>query len=420
MSIVSVFGASPPPGTFSVFTNNPPSITPGGRFYRYGGLLPTATIVGGRVWLPAAAPGSTGIKIMLWLTGNMASTPDREVVVPISGTGWHDGIFASSVAMPSDGVNVRIGYQFVGNPATYIYANDFRADAVDQFVSPQGNGLAYSELQSIFRDGTGPEASPGSFAIYYGVDLLVDDGSTPPDPNDAPTANAGPNQSVLTDTLVTLNGSGSDSDGTIVTYAWTQIGGTAVTLAGSGATRTFTPTTAGTRTFRLTVIDDDGATGFDDVTVNVAAPPPLPSSTAATSSGALKAIIEAAGLSVSAYRDRIPKKASMPCVTIDENVATSQERHGDSGDPDAHAGESELVNVHLWELWRDDNGKPAERYELVRGLKRALRTARPFLYGPDDAPVHVYGLRIDGHARIVEDEENVVHHTVSVTLRRDA
>lgn len=140
----------------------------------------------------------------------------------------------------------------------------------------------------------------------------------------------------------------------------------------------------------------------------------------ATSSGALKAIIEAAGLTISAYRDDMPQLAVMPCVTIDENVATSQERHGDSGDPAGHHGESELVNVHLWELWRDGEGKAAERYELVRGLKKALRTARPFIYGPDAAPVRCYGIRVDGHARIVEDENNVVHHTITCTLRRDA
>jgi hypothetical protein len=139
-----------------------------------------------------------------------------------------------------------------------------------------------------------------------------------------------------------------------------------------------------------------------------------------TSSGALKTLIEQAGLHVSAYRDAIPPNHAMPVVSIDENVATSQERHGDTGDVDAHHGESELAYVHLWELWRTPEGKPAERYELIRNLKRLLRNARPFEYGPSDAPVRVYGLRIDGHARIVEDEENVVHHTLTITLRRDA
>lgn len=139
-----------------------------------------------------------------------------------------------------------------------------------------------------------------------------------------------------------------------------------------------------------------------------------------TSSGALKEIIEAAGLSVSAYRDALPQLANMPCVTIDENVATSQERHGDTGDPAGHPGEAEQLFVHLWELWRNADGKPAERYQLIGGLKRALRIAPPFTYGPDAAPTRVYGLRLDGHARIVEEEANVVHHTITVTMRRDA
>ena len=139
-----------------------------------------------------------------------------------------------------------------------------------------------------------------------------------------------------------------------------------------------------------------------------------------TSSGALKALIEGGGLRVSAYRDALPKLAEMPCITIDEDVATSQERHGDTGDPSGHHGESEQLFVHLWQLWRTADGKPAERYSLTRDLKALLRTARPFAYGPDDAPVRVYGLRIDGHARIVEEEANVVHSTITVTMRRDA
>lgn len=139
-----------------------------------------------------------------------------------------------------------------------------------------------------------------------------------------------------------------------------------------------------------------------------------------TSSGALKALIEGAGLKLAAYRDGMPEKHKLPAVTIDEDVATSQERHGDTGDPDGHHGESELVYVHLWELWRRPDGRSGEDAAVLRGLKHALRTARPFQYGPDDAPVRVYGIRIDGHARLVEDTENVVHHTITCTLRRDA
>lgn len=92
--------------------------------------------------------------------------------------------------------------------------------------------------------------------------------------NVAPTANAGPDQSIDTGDLVTLNGGGStDSDGTIASYGWTQTSGPSVSLSGSGATRTFTPTVAGTYVFSLTVTDDDGATSTPDtVTVTATAP----------------------------------------------------------------------------------------------------------------------------------------------------
>jgi len=87
---------------------------------------------------------------------------------------------------------------------------------------------------------------------------------TPPPPNAAPTANAGPNQTVMSGAAVNLDGSASsDSDGTITTYAWTQTGGTAVTLSGSSSSSpAFTAPTVGATailTFSLVVTDNRGA-----------------------------------------------------------------------------------------------------------------------------------------------------------------
>ena len=62
--------------------------------------------------------------------------------------------------------------------------------------------------------------------------------------NQPPVANAGPTQTVDENVTVTLSGSGTDPDGTVVAYQWTQTGGRAVTLdswraeAPVGATRT--------------------------------------------------------------------------------------------------------------------------------------------------------------------------------------
>lgn len=84
--------------------------------------------------------------------------------------------------------------------------------------------------------------------------------------NVAPTANAGsPQVTILPGITVTLDGSGSaDSDGTIASYAWSQTGGTSVTLSSTSAQKpTFiSPSVAAgdTLTFQLVVTDNQGAT----------------------------------------------------------------------------------------------------------------------------------------------------------------
>ena len=104
----------------------------------------------------------------------------------------------------------------------------------------------------------------------------------PPAPvNNAPSANAGSDQSVDEETTVTLTGSGTDTDGSIVSYSWTQLSGSMVTIQDAGmATATFlSPTliTTTTLSFELTVTDDKGATASDtvDVVVNPVNSPPV-------------------------------------------------------------------------------------------------------------------------------------------------
>lgn len=93
--------------------------------------------------------------------------------------------------------------------------------------------------------------------------------------NQAPTAVAGNDISILLPTSATsLNGSGSDPDGTIVSYLWTQIGGTTATIVSPNTAVTSITglTTTGIRIFRLTVTDNGGVSSFDDITVTVTAP----------------------------------------------------------------------------------------------------------------------------------------------------
>ncbi len=90
--------------------------------------------------------------------------------------------------------------------------------------------------------------------------------------NQAPIANAGADRSVNANTLVTLDGRASsdpDNKPSPLTYAWTQVSGTAVTLTGANTSQpSFTPSAAGSYTFRLTV-SDGALSASDDIVVTV-------------------------------------------------------------------------------------------------------------------------------------------------------
>ncbi|QDG52671.1 tandem-95 repeat protein [Persicimonas caeni] len=97
--------------------------------------------------------------------------------------------------------------------------------------------------------------------------------------NDAPTADAGADQTVTTGTLVNLDGSNSsdiDSGDSIAGYAWTidsaPTNSTATLTDAATATPSFTPDEAGDYVLLLTVEDQSGATGTDTVTITAQVP----------------------------------------------------------------------------------------------------------------------------------------------------
>jgi hypothetical protein len=96
-----------------------------------------------------------------------------------------------------------------------------------------------------------------------------------PAPNVNPVANAGADQSITLPTNSTaLSGSGTDSDGTIASYAWAKVSGPTVTMSGANtASLSLSNLLEGTYVFRLTVQDNAGATAIDDVTVVVSPAP---------------------------------------------------------------------------------------------------------------------------------------------------
>jgi hypothetical protein len=112
-----------------------------------------------------------------------------------------------------------------------------------------------------------------SDAGLTGTDLVAVTVKAAPAPNQAPIADAGPNQGIIAGTATAdLDGSGSfDPDGSIVKYAWVQTSGAAgITIAGSN---TVNPAVYGLQTgiytFQLTVTDNNGATGSATMTITV-------------------------------------------------------------------------------------------------------------------------------------------------------
>ncbi|MFD3004034.1 PKD domain-containing protein, partial [Pontibacter toksunensis] len=92
-----------------------------------------------------------------------------------------------------------------------------------------------------------------------------------PAPSQPPVANAGADVSItLPANSVTLSGSGTDSDGTISGYSWSQVSGPLATLSGAATPNLRADSLlAGTYVFRLTVTDNESASSSDDVTVTV-------------------------------------------------------------------------------------------------------------------------------------------------------
>lgn len=100
-----------------------------------------------------------------------------------------------------------------------------------------------------------------------------DDSAAEEPANQKPTANAGQDQTADEQTNITLEGSGTDRDGSISSYSWAQVSGSTVELTDADtANLSFSTPVAKTEVtleFELTVTDNDGATDKDSVVVVV-------------------------------------------------------------------------------------------------------------------------------------------------------
>jgi hypothetical protein len=113
-------------------------------------------------------------------------------------------------------------------------------------------------------------SSPSLKREFVPMSQLYPDTVTPPPPpgNKAPTANAGADQELTASAILT--GSGVDPEGGRLTYKWEMISGTtAVIYSPELAVTKVDGLRVGEYIFRLTVTDDKGASGVDEVRVSV-------------------------------------------------------------------------------------------------------------------------------------------------------
>ena len=153
------------------------------------------------------------------------------------------------------------------------------ADAL--LVFQQALGLAdlnacQRSIADVFPQPTSPDGAitaSDALCIFQKALILPSCLDTLPSSNLPPVVDAGPDQSIEGGVMVFMTGTGSDPDGIIAAYAWTQTGGAAVSLTGFDAATAvlIAPDVSveETLTFRLTVTDDAGAQASDEVTVTV-------------------------------------------------------------------------------------------------------------------------------------------------------
>ncbi len=208
---------------------------------------------------------------------------------------------AQVIMNPAGTITVRDGNTTVGTTTSVVALNawfrvEWELDAATTSTqtlklflgsnfsgsTPDETLASKSYTQGAFdrvEDGVGNNGYSGSLWI----DAADDDNATWPGPaagaNQAPVAAAGPDQGVTSGAAVVLDGSASfDPDGTVASYSWSQVSGTAVSLSDpTVAGPTFTaPIVTGSPinlVFGLVVTDNLGAQSTQDtVTITVSAP----------------------------------------------------------------------------------------------------------------------------------------------------
>ncbi len=232
---------------------------------------------------PVVAPGGGTLSFDLTVTANGKTSTDTVSVnivnvnhPPVADAG-DDQSIAEGSPVNLDG---SASYDSDNDPFTYAWVQVGGTPVVDLSDAAAANPTFSAPY-------VGAGGAPGVVATLV-FELRVAYGFLPTGPeavdrvtveitntNNLPIANAGVDQTVDENSTVSLSGElSSDPDSDTLTYAWTQTGGPAITLAG-GATATpsftapFVSAGGADLEFEVTVDDGYGGTATDTVVIHV-------------------------------------------------------------------------------------------------------------------------------------------------------
>ena len=224
-----------------------PNVGPGGASLTFqltvtdsGGLQSTDTSIVNVSWVNLSPTADAGPD----------QTVDKGLTVTLDGSNSSDS---------DDGIASYLWNQTGGTPVTLSSTTAVQPTFTAPNVGPGGASLTF---QLTVTDSGGLQSTDLCTVNISSVSL-------------PPVADAGPDQIANEGDTVTLDGSNStDPDDSIVSYLWTQMSGSAVTLSDPGAAQTtFTAPLVGSGgaslIFRLTVTDSSGLEAIDTCIVNI-------------------------------------------------------------------------------------------------------------------------------------------------------
>jgi hypothetical protein len=209
-------------------------------------------------------------------------------------TGTHVGaLYSSTGTLLWSGTftnETSIGWQYINTDTVFIDANTTYIAAVFMPTGFYGSTNGYFNNAAVNNMLTAPTSSSvGGNGVYiyssnlafpsltfgasnYWIDVNYQNIEAPSTPNIGPSVSAGLDQTIrLPQDTVILNGTATDSDGTIASVDWAQLSGpnTAQISDTTALNPTIRNLIPGVYQFLLTVRDDDGAVSTDIIAIAV-------------------------------------------------------------------------------------------------------------------------------------------------------